>query len=118
MKQTTLLSFFSKQPSTPSPTAQKTKSTKDVKSIESQSPNVDEPAKKNSSNKLLFVGQDEDDSFVTANDSATNDNSNNNQAEGAHSLTPEPSRDTNKSAGDTDEAINDEDKDTDRKSVV
>ncbi|GAV47492.1 hypothetical protein ZYGR_0H03360 [Zygosaccharomyces rouxii] len=110
MKQTTLLSFFSKQPSTPSPTAQKTKSAKAAGSTDHQSPNVSESTKKSSSNKLLFVGQEEEDSLVTANEPATSKN--NNKTEATNNLTPGPSRETNESTEGSSHIINDDDQET------
>lgn len=93
MKQSTLLSFFSKRPATPSPTADKRKNGKDVKPIESRSPEVKESTKKNSSNKLLFVGQEEEEEEEEDNDKNSTTTANNKDS----NLTPEPSRDTNRS---------------------
>ncbi|SJM82212.1 probable DNA mismatch repair protein MSH6 [Zygosaccharomyces bailii] len=69
MKQSTLLSFFSKQQSTPSPTAKKSNPLKDIKTTPTQISKS--PEEKKHKNRLLFVGMEDDESFVTANDSVT-----------------------------------------------
>lgn len=107
MKQSTLLSFFSKKPSTPSPTVQKAKNVKENASNVPESSNEGEAIRKNTSNKLLFVGmEEEDDSFVTANDSATEKSNGNNKTEVTEKLTPNPSQDKRESANDKNQISN------------
>lgn len=71
LKQSTLLSFFSKQPHSPSPAARKP--IKELKNGTKTLPKGISKEVKKPTNKLLFVGMDEEESdvsgFVTANDS-------------------------------------------------
>lgn len=71
MKQSSLLSFFSKQPQSPSPSVKKP--AKEVDKVSKVPPSRGLKEVKKPTNKLLFVGMDDDESdasgFVTANDS-------------------------------------------------